>query len=217
MAMRETNTNPDSAQTRDRLVNAAERRFSEQGFRNASVRDITREASCNIAAVNYHFGGKNNLYRDVFLRRLREVRQRRLAALDAAVAGGEPIELEALLRAFASGFVEPMVEDDAGRRWMLLVSYEMVDPQLPPETFHTEMLLPLQRALGAAMVRALPGLPRAEAELSAHSFIAQLVHVVKLERCLIGDRGEGWSLGELVDHSIRFTAAALRALPARAA
>src|SRR5688572_2215296 len=99
MAERETNTNPDSAATRVRLVDAAERLFAEQGFRNASVRDITRQASCNIASVNYHFGGKSNLYREVFLRRLRDMRQKRLGSIEGALATtGESLTLEELLR-----------------------------------------------------------------------------------------------------------------------
>src|SRR5688500_20384695 len=89
MSDRPPNTNPDSAQTRERLLDAAEKLFAEQGFHSASVRDITREAKCNIASVNYHFGGKSNLYREVFLRRLRDLRERRLARI-AELRGGRP-------------------------------------------------------------------------------------------------------------------------------
>ena len=86
MADRPPITNPDSAHTRERLLDASERLFAERGFRSASVRDITRESSCNIAAVNYHFGGKANLYREVFLRRLRAMRKHRLDAIEAALS-----------------------------------------------------------------------------------------------------------------------------------
>lgn len=56
---------------RERLLVAAEALFSDQeGYRSATVRDITRKAGCNLAAVNYHFGGKSNLYGEVLLRRL---------------------------------------------------------------------------------------------------------------------------------------------------
>ena len=47
---------------------------------------------------------------------------------------------ERLLRAFASAFVDPLVEEGAGRRWVMLVSHELIDPQLPPETFLGEMV-----------------------------------------------------------------------------
>src|SRR6188508_1502795 len=105
-------TNPESAATRERLLDAAERLFAERGFRNASVRDITRESSCNIAAVNYHFGGKANLYREVMLRRLRAVRKARLDGIERALARGtDEATLELLLKEFTGAFVAPLVED----------------------------------------------------------------------------------------------------------
>ena len=211
MALRETNVNPDSAQTRERLVDAAERLFAEHGFRNASVRDITREASCNIASVNYHFGGKNNLYRDVFLRRLRDLRQRRLAGIEQAL--GEPAaDLEAVLRAFTSSYVDPLVEESGGRLWMLLLAQEMADPQLPPEMLHAELILPLQQALGGAILQTCPDLEREQAELCAHSLIAQLLHAVRLQPFLPDTRGQAWQLPEMVEHTLRFSIAGIRTL-----
>jgi AcrR family transcriptional regulator len=213
MALRETNVNPDSAHTRQRLVDAAERLFAEHGFRNASVREITREASCNIASVNYHFGGKNNLYREVFLRRLRDLRQKRLESIDQALArGAGDLGLEELLRTFTGSFVEPLVEENTGRLWMMLMAQEMIDPQLPPGTFHAEMILPLQQALGSALVRACPTLDREQAERCVHSLIGQLVHVVQLQRCLPSSSGEAWQLPALVEHTLRFSVAGIRAL-----
>ncbi len=51
--------------TRERLVQAAAARFAEHGFNNVSVRDICGDAGANVAAVNYHFGDKLGLYREV--------------------------------------------------------------------------------------------------------------------------------------------------------
>jgi len=52
-------------ETRERLLDAAERLFADRGFRKVTVRDICREARANVAAVNYHFGDKLGLYREV--------------------------------------------------------------------------------------------------------------------------------------------------------
>jgi len=60
----------ETRETRDRLLEEAEPLFAERGFEATSVRDITAAAGANLAAVNYHFGGKDKLYREVFRRRL---------------------------------------------------------------------------------------------------------------------------------------------------
>ena len=208
MSDRPPNTNPESAQTRERLLDAAEKLFAEHGFHSASVRDITREAKCNIASVNYHFGGKSNLYREVFLRRLRDLRERRLARIEE-VRGARP-SLERLLAAFASVFVDPLVEEGAGRRWVMLVSQELIDPQLPPQTFLGEMVEPVQGALAAAMCEAAPGIDREDALLASQSLMGQLLHLVNLLRC--PRNGPAPELAELVDHTVRFSAAGIRSL-----
>lgn len=50
------------ADARQRLLEAAEEIFAQKGFEAASVREICTRASVNIAAINYHFGGKERLY-----------------------------------------------------------------------------------------------------------------------------------------------------------
>jgi AcrR family transcriptional regulator len=48
--------------TRERLLDAAGEVFAERGFDGATIRDITRKAGANVAAVNYYFRDKNELY-----------------------------------------------------------------------------------------------------------------------------------------------------------
>jgi len=211
-------TNPESAATRERLLDAAERLFAERGYRSASVRDITRESSCNIAAVNYHFGGKSNLYREVFLRRLRAVRKARIEGIERALShAGSEATLELLLQEFTAAFVSPFVEDVNGRLWMLLIAQELIDPQLPPATFQAEMIDPLERAFTAALMEICAGLEREDAALCLHSLMGQLVHMVHLQRMLNEAGIDRWDLGELVAHTVRFSAAGIRALESVAA
>ncbi len=55
--------------SREKLLEVAERLFAEKGYTGTTIREITREAKCNIASVNYHFGSKKNLYLTVFKER----------------------------------------------------------------------------------------------------------------------------------------------------
>ena len=48
--------------TRTRLLQAGGEIFAQYGFRAATVRRIARKAQANVAAVTYHFAGKEGLY-----------------------------------------------------------------------------------------------------------------------------------------------------------
>ena len=65
-----TGTDAQNNQARNRLLDAAERLFAENGYNGTSIRDLTSAADCNIAAVNYHFGGKDKLYIQMFHRQM---------------------------------------------------------------------------------------------------------------------------------------------------
>ena len=98
--------------TKDRILYAAEELFAQQGFASTSLRQVTSRADVNIAAVNYHFGSKENLVNEVFRRRMDDMSRERLAALQRAVEA-HPCELEPILAAF----VEPalaMAQDRHG-------------------------------------------------------------------------------------------------------
>jgi len=86
--------------TRQRILDTAERLFADQGFHATTLRQITSEAEVNLAAVNYHHGSKDALILAVFQRRLDRLNSMRLKRLDAALAAGDPPELEQILEAF---------------------------------------------------------------------------------------------------------------------
>ena len=91
-----------AAETKERILDVAERLFADFGFPVTSLRDITHEAGVNLAAVNYHFGSKQALLAAVLERRVRPINDRRLALLDELekAAGSTSPELEDILRAF---------------------------------------------------------------------------------------------------------------------
>src|SRR3989304_5377144 len=76
--------NPAHFSTKDRILGAAEELFAQHGFAGTSLRQVTSQADVNIAAVNYHFGSKENLVNEVFRRRMDEMTGARLSQLERA-------------------------------------------------------------------------------------------------------------------------------------
>jgi AcrR family transcriptional regulator len=91
--------NSELFSTKQRILGAAEALFARHGFAGASLRQVTSAANVNLAAVNYHFGSKENLINEVFRRRLDELNAQRLQALRAALALPQ-CGLEDVLNAF---------------------------------------------------------------------------------------------------------------------
>lgn len=94
--------------TRLRILDTAETLFARDGVDKVSLRTVTMAAGVNVAAVHYHFGSKDELLREIFVRRMTpliEERLRRLAGCDAA---SEPSMIEQIVAAY----VEPAFEFD---------------------------------------------------------------------------------------------------------
>ena len=70
-----------AAGTKERLLDAAEALFMEHGFEATSLRLITAAAEVNLAAVNYHFGSKEELFQAILTRRLDPMNQKRVDLL----------------------------------------------------------------------------------------------------------------------------------------
>jgi AcrR family transcriptional regulator len=87
--------------TRERILATAERLFTERGYAATSLREITAKAKVNLAAVNYHFGSKEALVREVFVRRLGPLNAVRLEYLERleTAAGGRPLKVERIVEA----------------------------------------------------------------------------------------------------------------------
>src|SRR5436190_15287396 len=79
-------------ETRERLLRSAAQLFADRGFKRVTVRDICRAAKANVAAVNYHFGDKLGLYREVLQSAADAMRETNDAAREAGL--GQPPEEE---------------------------------------------------------------------------------------------------------------------------
>lgn len=164
------------AETRVRLLNAGLRLFAEHGFRGVSVRDLCTAAEANVAAVNYHFGGKEGLYNAIFEAFLDDDELRhqstlgRMSALSAQSRDGEAIEV------FVRDLVE-MFSGDERSRWLgVLVIREFTFPSAAFDLIYQRRIAPTQ-SLIAAMVARSAGVS-AEAEpvrIQVHALLGMVM------------------------------------------
>jgi AcrR family transcriptional regulator len=198
----------------DRLIEAAEELFCRRGFNETSVRDIAALAGCNVASVNYYFGGKDNLYLEIWRRRLALIRETRLASIEKVMSASSRPQLEDLLRSYATSFVEPLIDGSSHCRFINLMAREMIDPHLPRDMYLTEMVSPVLNALGDALLRICPWLDRSKISLIIFSIVGQLLmHTVCVKEMFEGSNHPELSridADSIVNHVVEFAAAGIR-------
>lgn len=150
-----------TADTKEQILDVAERLFADRGFHATALRDITSEAGVNLASVNYHFGSKEALLAAVLERRLSPINARRLELLDAieAAAGNGAPNAEDVIRAFLSPPFQKRHEWGAGGdNFLRLVGriHSETNEQFRATFF--QQFNEVFRRFGQALQRALPHL-----------------------------------------------------------
>jgi AcrR family transcriptional regulator len=201
---------PESGPKRH-LLDAAERLFAAKGFEAVSVRDVTREAEANVAAVNYHFGSREQLVSLVIIRHFKPINEERLArveALEKKWSGkAAPVEeiIEALVRPLIgavrkSGMPEPAACELLGR--ILALRGEGFPEELELQT--QSVINRFMRILG----KALPSVPAEELIWRMHFVTGGMIQM------LMGRAGVEFTGAPAIDATlgrfIRFAAAGLR-------
>ncbi len=155
--------------TKEKILDAAERIFAEHGYAAASLRSIIAKAGVNLAAVHYHFGSKEELLRAVLRRRVGPVNEERLRLLDECerAAGSGRLSLEKVLEAFLAPALR-LARQPGGTTVVRLMGRLYVDTLLS-DLVRQEFSDVLER-FRAALRRALPGLP--EPELMWRAYLA---------------------------------------------
>ena len=151
--------------TRERILDAAERLFMAHGYEGTSMRQITGEAGVNLAAVNYHFGSKESLMQEVFRRRLDWLNEERMRVLDAYEkdAGGNALKPSQIVDGFF-GTLLRLADDDqhGGMTFLRLLGRTLTEPSEFIRTFLAHEYKPVMDRYKEALFRALPVVPKAE-------------------------------------------------------
>jgi AcrR family transcriptional regulator len=220
------NRDPDPAggrrqRTRAAILDTAERAFAEHGYAATSLRQLTRIAGVNLAAVHYHFGSKEGLAKAVLARRFEPINAERQRRLDGVLAAPAP-DLAAIVRAF----IEPPLRAGelparpggdaplpADRLCRVFGRISVEQPQ-----FLRAFLVRQFRAVGsrfvAALERVLPDVGRAELWWRLHFLIGAMAHTLQNSATLVHVSGGACAAGDpesLIEHLVAFATHGLRA------
>jgi AcrR family transcriptional regulator len=138
-----------SKATREKIIKAASRAFALSGYEGASIRTIVAEADVNQAAINYHFGSKEGLYRAVLETALR-------AMSEDTPQKPEKLSREAQLRQFVRRQLRPMTARDELSDYVRIFGWETLKPTAVFRKFMAREAAPFFAAATELARRFLP-------------------------------------------------------------
>jgi TetR/AcrR family transcriptional regulator, regulator of cefoperazone and chloramphenicol sensitivity len=196
--------------TKERLLEVATRLFAEHGFSKVTVRDICAPAKANVAAINYHFGGKVGLYEEVLRSAIRIMQ----TMTEDVRRAGDGLPAEKQLAVYVRTFLERVTQNRNG--WIhQLMMHEMQDPTPALDLVVKDVLKP-RLAYLRTVVAAILGCDTADprVERCVGSVQAQCLSVMwnPIGRKLGIRTIDAAEVPELAAHISAFSVAGIRAL-----
>jgi len=202
----------EDRETRARLLHAAARLFAERGFARVTVRDICKKARANVAAVNYHFGGKDGLYRAV----MRHAMETMQATTAAASEAGRGLPAAERIRAYVSVFADRLLGVHHETWIHQLMLREMSDPTPALAMVAEEVLKPRMAYLSGAIAELLhcaPDDPRVlRCALSVTCQFNSMLWTRAVAKLLDAEAGVPGSIDEIAEHIARFSLGGMTAV-----
>jgi AcrR family transcriptional regulator len=170
----------DRQETKEKLLDAAECLFARRGFEEVSIRELATEAGVNVAAVNYHFQTKENLFREVIARRFVHQRDITLGALNRyLVETGPKHDLAPVIHILAEQYLRSSLAARGGSDFMMLMARELhATHNHGSMTFFKEMVLPVFSTFSKAIRISRPGMSDEELAFFVASVVGQIHHFI---------------------------------------
>jgi AcrR family transcriptional regulator len=202
----------EDRETRARLLHAAARLFAERGYARVTVRDICKKARANVAAVNYHFGGKDGLYRAV----MRHAMETMQATTAAASEAGRGLPAADRIRAYVSVFADRLLGVHHETWIHQLMLREMSDPTPALDIVAEEVLKPRMMYLSGAIAELLhceADDPRVlRCALSVTCQFNSMLWTRAVAKLLDAEAGVPGSIDEIAEHIARFSLGGMKAV-----
>jgi len=200
----------DRPNTRQRILEAAGEIFADSGFRQTTVRQISARAGVNVAAINYHFQSKDNLYLET-LRYWKDVAFTKYPGEPGTSEADEPEKrLEGFIRAFVFRILDGGVESRFGR----LMAREFAEPTAALDVIVEETARPIFHLITALVGRIIGRDPTSDTVLyCCASIVGQCLYFLyawPVLRRLVGpERADSMDMADIAAHVCRFSLAAL--------
>ncbi|QBF30808.1 TetR/AcrR family transcriptional regulator [Thalassococcus sp. S3] len=204
-----------SEETRERILNEAERLFAERGYDGTSVRNVASAAGLQLQAIGYHFGPKESLFETVVERRavvLNAMREDALATLREE-HGQAPLPLDDLVRAYSRPFIASANSDDEGWRNFAALMGRLANSRLGTATI-TRHYNVIAKAYIAELKKSLPDAPEQSIVDGMLFFVASMLSICAATgrfSDLSGSAGER-PMEEAYEDLVTFTVAGLEGL-----
>lgn len=196
---------PSPPQIKKRILEVAGQIFADQGFRATTIRQITRKAGVNVAAVNYHYRDKQELYLAV----LRHAHQAAARTAQADLAGTPKERLAAFIHHFMGYLLDPHRPAWHGR----LISREMIEPTPALDQLVEESIQPVKKQLHRILIELLgPDVPENKVRRCCFSVIGQCIYYVHCREMILRlfpEERTSLNIHDLTEHITQFSLAGI--------
>lgn len=185
-------------------MRAAEKIFARGGYRAMALREVTKEARVNLAAVNYHFGSKSGLMRAIVRHRFEPINRERLRLLDASIEQHHPAPVpledifDALFRPLFIGVGDAPVKDSTLTR---MIGRALTEPADFIRNLHKEFFAELSMRFIAEIHRSCPELSQEDLQyrffLSVSTMLGTVIEQVRL-KVISGGKLDGSNLDRIL-------------------
>jgi AcrR family transcriptional regulator len=194
--------------TQIKILEAAEAELAEFGFSGASIRNITQRAGVNVASINYHFGSKVELIKELFKYRITPLNELRLAMLRAEQEAAESgiVPVATLVDILVRPTVDKLMTRE-GRKFVQAMARCMSEPLEFMEELDEEIFQEVFTTFLAALQKAMPELTLQQAMEKLNFIICSLVgfmmHFPRMDR-FVGQESSKAEFDDLLERYVEF-------------
>ncbi len=198
-----TSSYASAADTREKILDAAEALFVEKGYSATSLRAIATSAEVNLAATNYHFGSKEGLFQAVLHRRIAPVNAMRLSLLKELIDSEHPLTTRDILNAFFAPFKDGSIETIP-----TIMGRLFAEPQAFVQQIIEQEFSELSEKFLGALSTVLPEVEPEELRWRFHFMIGSMLQMLRIP-APIGTEHTPEKFTEGIVHLLSFTVAGM--------